>query len=333
MKGLVVGGGSIGTRHLNNLMAFGVNQLSVVEPEVERRTAIIEKGVTCFSSLERGFEWKPNFVIIATPTYLHVTQAVEAARKGFHLFVEKPLSHTEVGLKELLVEVERRGLVSLVGCNMRFHPGPAKVKEVLEQGSIGRVLFTRIHTGSYLPMWRPEQDYRKSYSANAKMGGGCILDCIHEIDLAHWYLGEVEEVFCFAEQLSNLEIDVEDVAFLICKHANRSLSEIHLDYVQQTYERGCQVVGEKGSIFWDFREGMVRWYNAANGHWQTFTQPENWQINQMYLDEMKHFLECIESGSATMLPIPEAIKVMRTALGAKVSARSGYFVSTKSIAL
>src|SRR5207244_10343135 len=101
-----------------------------------------------------------------------------------------------------------------------FHPGPAKVKQLLDQDSIGRILFARLHSGSYLPGWRPTQDYRASYSANARMGGGCILDCIHELDLARWYLGDVAEVFALAEHLSSLQLDVEDMAFLLCRHQN-----------------------------------------------------------------------------------------------------------------
>src|SRR5262249_30026105 len=154
-------------------------------------------------------------------------------------------------LLELKSLVREKKLTSLVGCNMRFHPGPARVKQLLEEEALGKILFARIHAGSYLPEWRPGSDYRSNYAAKAATGGGCLLDCIHEIDLARWYLGEVESVYCCAGHLSSLEMETEDVASLICQHTNGAVSEIHLDYVQRTYERGCQIVGEQGSIFWD----------------------------------------------------------------------------------
>jgi predicted dehydrogenase len=213
------------------------------------------------------------------------------------------------------------GVMSLVGCNMRFHPGPAKVKELLEDRRIGKLLFARIHAGSYLPDWRPNADYRENYAAQEETGGGCILDCIHEIDLARWYLGDVQELFCSAGHISSLKISTEDFAVLVCTHANGVRSEIHLDYVQRTYERGCQIVGDKGSIFWDFNASEVRWYNAETSHWTYFAQPEDWQLNQMYVDEMKHFLDCVRLRKQSVLPIPEAAAVMQIAFAAKESAR------------
>jgi predicted dehydrogenase len=327
VKALVVGGGSIGTRHLRNLKTLGINCLALVEPETQRQEALCrEMELDGFRWLDQALNWDPDFAIIASPTHLHAEQALEVARRGCHLFVEKPLSHMNKTLEELAEEIGRRGLISLVGCNMRFHPGPAKVKELLEQEVVGKLLFARVHTGSYLPGWRPWQDYRKSYSANAAMGGGCLLDCIHEIDLTRWYIGEVEEVFCVAGHLSSLEMDVEDVAALICKHANGTLSEIHLDYVQRTYERGCQIVGEQGSIFWDYNEGTVRWFDAGQNSWKTFAQPKDWQVNQMYVDELKHFLECVRAGRQTTLPVSDAVEIMRVVFAAKTSADSGCLV-------
>lgn len=334
MRALVVGGGSIGTRHLGNLKTLGVNHLGLVEPQAKRREVLRQEiEFDGFDQLSQGLDWNPDFAIIASPTHLHAEQALEVSRRGYHIFVEKPLSHTSEKLKELAEEIECRDLVSLVACNMRFHPGPTKVKELLEREVIGKILFARVHTGSYLPEWRPGQDYRKSYSASAAMGGGCILDCIHEIDLARWYLGEMEQVFCVAEHLSSFEIDVEDVAILICKHSNGSLSEIHLDYIQRTYERGCQIVGEQGSIFWNYCDGVVRWFNTVNDRWITFKQPDDWQVNQMYLDELQHFVTCVQMGTPTVFPVPEAVEVMRIALAAKASALSGCFVTTRSVVL
>ena len=102
-----------------------------------------------------------------------------------------------------------------------------------------------------------------------------------------------------------------------------AISEIHLDYVQRTYERGCQIVGELGSIFWDFNAKAVRWYDAANKEWTTYAPPETWEINQMYVDEMKHFLDCLRNGVATTLPIPAAAAVMRIVFAAKTSSAQG----------
>ncbi len=322
MKGLVVGFGSIGRRHLQNLGLLGVSEIGVVESDGERRErAAGELGVPVFADLADGLTWSPDFAVVATPTHLHVAQATQVASRGVALFVEKPLSHTPAGIPQLASLVRERGLISMVGCNMRFHPGPRKVKELLESERLGRILSARIHAGSYLPAWRPGTDYRLNYAAREETGGGCILDCIHEIDLARWYLGDALDVFCSAGHLSSLEIATEDVAVLVSRHSSGALSEVHLDYVQRTYERGCQIAGEDGSVFWDFRDKKVRWYDAASDHWTTFEQPAAWQLNQMYLDEMQHFLDCVRERRETVLPVAEAARVMDFVFAAKKSAQ------------
>jgi predicted dehydrogenase len=331
MKGLVIGGGSIGKRHLANLKMLGVQQLGLVETDLARQQAIAaELSVRAFADVEAGMEWQPDFVVIATPTNLHLEHGLRVVRDGVNVFLEKPLCHSAAGISEFAALVESKKVVSMVGCNMRFHPGPARVKQLLTEERIGRVLFAKLHTGSYLPQWRPSTDYRTNYAAREETGGGCILDCVHEIDLARWYLGDVREVLCMAGHISSLEIATEDVAAIVCRHMSGAISEIHLDYVQQTYERGCQIVGEHGSIFWDFTQKQVRWFDGATGEWTTFSQPDVWEVNQMYLDEMKHFIDAVASRRPTTLPIPEAVAVMQIAFAAKASAREGRVIPITS---
>ncbi len=331
MKGLVIGGGSIGKRHLANLKTLGVQHLGLVETDFARQQAVAAQiSVRAFADIEAGLEWQPDFVVIATPTHLHLEQGMRVVRDGFHLFLEKPLCHSSAGMPEFASLVESKKVVSMIGCNMRFHPGPILVKQLLTEDRIGHTLFARVHTGSYLPKWRPSTDYRRNYAAREETGGGCILDCIHEIDLTRWYLGEVREVVCMAGHVSSLEIETEDVAAIVCRHVSGAISEIHLDYVQQSYERGCQIVGDRGSIFWDFLQKEVRWFDGGTGQWTNFPQPEEWAVNQMYVDEMKHFLDCVASGRPTALPIPEAVADMQIAFAAKTSAHEGRVVATTS---
>ena len=334
MKALVVGGGSIGTRHLRNLKNLGINRLALVEPETQQRETLCqEMTLDGFSRLDQALNWDPDFAIIASPTHLHAEQALEIARRGCHLFIEKPLSHTSGKLKDLVEEIECRNLISLVGCNMRFHPGPARVKTLLEQGAIGRVLFARVFGGSYLPDWHPWEDYRHSYSANASMGGGCVLDGIHEIDLARWYVGEVKTVTAMVGQVSDLELDVEDVASIILQHVGGQHSEVHLDYVQRVRVRGCLVVGTDGSIAWDWSDHRVRYFRADQARWFEEPLPTEWSTNQMYVDEMAHFLQCVLSHRNTCNPVTEAAVVTGIALAAKRSSQERRFVDLSEVVI
>src|SRR5438309_1263907 len=163
---LIVGAGSIGTRHMKNLRELAVTSLAVVDIDAARRKELDREGVPAFASLEQGLAWQPQAVFIATPTQFHIEQAIEAAKAGCDLFIEKPLSHSLARCTELVELAEKNALITLVGCNMRFHLGPFRIKGLLEDQAIGRVLAARLQCGSYLPAWRPHQDYRTSYSAS-----------------------------------------------------------------------------------------------------------------------------------------------------------------------
>ena len=328
MKILVVGGGSIGKRHLTNVAPMVDGNVLLVEPDDERRSLVAdEAGVSAYASLEAGLDQEPDIALVATPNNLHVSNAITAAERGCHLFIEKPLSHDEEGLDELSRIVDERYLVTMIGCNMRFHPGPARVKKLIDENAVGTLRFLRVHTGSYLPGWRPWQDYRKSYSANRSMGGGVLLDCIHEIDLTRWYAGEVGSVNCTADRIGPLEIDTEDYAEISFQHTGGARSQIHLDYISRTYERGCSVHGDLGTIHWDFGEQRVRHYDAEADRWATYEQPAEWDVNRMYVAEMQYFLACVEAGVRTTLPVDDAARLMRVVFAAKRSAAKGELVA------
>ena len=101
-----------------------------------------------------------------------------------------------------------------------------------------------------------------------------------------------------ADKLSHLEIDTEDTAALLLRFASGAVGEIHLDYIQRAYRRTCQIIGEEGTIHWDFGAGQVRLYSAHEQCWKVFDNPMGWQANQMYVDEMAHFLRCIDGDEA-----------------------------------
>ena len=190
----------------------------------------------------------------------------------------------------------------------------------------GRKLFARVYGGSYLPDWHPDEDYRQVYSANSSLGGGCVLDGIHEIDLARWYMGAVETVAAMTGPIGDLDLEVEDVASVVLRHVGGQHSEVHLDYLQRVRVRGCLIGGTEGSIKWDWSDNNASWYRADSGDWEEEPLPEGWTINQMYEDEMTHFLGCVLSHRDTCNPVKEAAVIMRIAFAVKRSSRERHFV-------
>lgn len=331
MRMLVIGCGSIGKRHIRNLKALKAGEIIAQDVQPERCHEVEEQyGIKTFSHLDEALAQKPDATLICTPTSHHIPPALSAARHGCHLFIEKPLSHSLDSVDELLEIVAQKNLVTLVGCNMRFHSGIVKIKKLLENESIGKVLCARAQSGQYLPDWRPWEDYRQRYSASHSLGGGIILDGVHEIDYISWFLGKVEQVFCFADKLSHLEIDVEDLAEILLYFDSGAIAEVHLDYIQRSYGRSCQIIGEQGTILWDFSDKQVKVYSAKTREWQLFSEEHDYDTNQMYIEEMKHFIECLEGKAKPTQDINTGKSVLEIALTAKESAKTGKLINLRS---
>ena len=210
---------------------------------------------------------------------------------------------------------------------MRFHPGLVVVKRLLEQGVAGRVVAARVEVGNYLPDWHPYEDYRQGYSARSDLGGGILLDAIHEIDYIRWLLGPVRSVACFFDKLSHLEIQTEDTAALLLRFTQGTIGEVHLDYVRRTYSRTSQIIGDEGTVCWDYSAGEVRVYRAASKAWETIANPSGWQPNQMYVDELAHFVRCLDGRETPTLDIFDAARVLDIVLAAKESSLTGRVIT------
>jgi predicted dehydrogenase len=328
---LVIGCGSIGRRHIRNLISLNAGDIIVYDINRERLTDVAkEYNVKKYNRIDDALSQKPDVAFICTPTSLHVSHALSSAESSCHLFIEKPLSDSMDGVNELIKIVTKKQLVNLVGCNMRFHPGIATMKQLIDMKSIGRMICARVQAGQYLPDNHPWEDYRQTYSARRCLGGGIILDGIHEIDYITWFLGEVKRVSCFTGKLSSLEIDTEDTAEILLRFKEGSIAEVHLDYIQRTYSRSCQIIGEEGTIFWDFNGKQVRMYNVKSGKWQIFCQKPDYDINEMYIEEIKHFIQCINEGKRTVQDINSAKKVMGIALAAKRASQEETVISMEA---
>jgi predicted dehydrogenase len=325
MKVLVVGCGSIGHRHIRNLRALGVSDILAFDPAQERLEGVAqEHQVFACPTLESGLAQNPDAVLVCTPPHLHTLVAQQALEAGAHVFIEKPIANTLDGLDDLLAKARLHKRLICVGYNLRFQARLCKLKEMLDGGAIGKPLMICAEFGQYLPDWRPSQDYRTGYNVSAEMGGGIILDASHELDYVRWLGGEVESVYCVAGHLSSLEMDTEDAAAITLRLASGIIVEVHLDCIQRSYARNCKVAGEEGTLMWDFNEG-VRLYLAATGRWETFPMTE--KPNDMYVEEMRHFLACL-CGEAT--PVVDGYtgrRVLEIALAARQSAAEGRAVA------
>jgi predicted dehydrogenase len=282
----------------------------------------MESCIKIYPNLNQALASNPHAVLICNPSSLHLPIAIQVAHAGCHLFIEKPLSHSWDGIEDLLSVIREKKLVTLMGFNLRFHPGLKLTKSLVEEGGIGRVLNIRAQVGQYLPDWHPWEDYHQGYSARRDLGGGVILDLIPELDYVRWLVGEVCQIACFAGHVSDLEIETEDVAEILLHFENGVIGNVHMDYIQRSPSRTCRIVGEEGNIVWDYYANEVRLFETRKPGWQVFRQ-EGFERNDMFVAEMQHFLACLEGRESPVVDVEEGAKILRLALAARESAETG----------
>lgn len=325
MKFLVVGCGSIGERHIRNLKNLSDGEIIACDINRERLSVIEKKYDILVSTDSRGvLNHKPDAVIICTPPNSHIPVALNAVKHSTHCFIEKPLSNNLDGVDELIKKAKEKNLILFVGYNLRFHPGLKLTKRMVGEGRIGKMLSAEVEFGQYLPDWRPWQDYRQSYTAKKDLGGGIILDGSHEIDYIRWLMGEIKEVSCFANKISNLKVETEDTAEILFKFESGAIAQLHLDFVQRVYSRSCKLIGERGTISWDYSGKFVKIYTIESKNWEIFNIEAD--PNDMYIEEMKHFIKCLLGEAKPPVDGRSGERVLEIALAARKSSIIGAVV-------
>jgi predicted dehydrogenase len=262
MRFLIAGLGSIGRRHLNNLLALGEQDIILYRTGRGSLSDEMLQGLPVETDLDLALQREPDAVIVSNPTALHLDVAIPAARAACSLLLEKPVSHSMERIPELQEALREGGGKVLVGYQLRYHPGLQYVRRQLQEGAAGMPVSARAHWGEYLPGWHPWEDYRRGYSAQASLGGGVVLTLSHPLDYLMWMLGEVETVWAFAGRCGDLQIDVEDTAEIGLQFAGGVLGSVHLDYYQQPHAHHLEIVGTQGTLRWDNSSGSAALYRA-----------------------------------------------------------------------
>ncbi len=347
MKVLFVGLGGIGQRHLRNLRSILGPAVEVHAYRVRRSTPTltdqleVEPGadletkyhVIVHHDLGSALAVKPEAAFICNPSSLHVPVAMAAAEAGCHLFIEKPLSHNLEGVEALIQLVERRRLTGLVGYPLRFHPCIQNLHRMLAHGQIGRPLAARAEVGEYLPNWHRYEDYRQMYAARADLGGGVLLSQIHEMDYLYWLFGLPKRICTLGGHLSSLEIDVEDVASSVLEfevNERKVPVQLHQDYVQRPSARGCTVLGDSGKIVTNLSSLTVERYDAQ-GQLAEKLSFDGFPRNELFMSEMKHFLDCIAGRVSPVVSLRDGAQSLRMALAARRSLETGQIMELASL--
>lgn len=326
MRFLLTGSGSIGRRHLGNLRHLFPHARIDLLSSRGRALECPPEATRVVTSLGESLADGLDAAVVASPAPFHVATCRALLEAGVPVLVEKPLSDTLEGVESLLKTARSRNRVLVVGYTLRFHQAVRRLQEAVRSRAIGKVLSAQFQVGQYLPDWRPAADYRETVSARRDLGGGALLELSHEIDYAQTLLGPIVQVVALAGRVSSLEINVEDCVDLLVRFAGGTQASIHLDFLDRAPFRGCRLVGTDGTLEWDASAHEVRQYGPASRDGAVLISTRGVDRNEMYLAQLRHFLNAIETGTDSQATAEGAHSTLQVIDAARRSAAAGTLV-------
>jgi predicted dehydrogenase len=294
---------------MDNLRALGaVREFLVLRPRGREEGAPAD--AVFVARIEQAFERRPDFAVVASPSASHMNSLLPLLEAGIPCYVEKPPvtnAHDVARLRAI-----KSLPVTMTGCNLRFLPSLRLLRETIRSGSIGRPVRANLQAGQWLPDWRPGADYRATYSASARLGGGVIFDLIHEIDAARWLFGEFDKVRAMSAKLSRLEIDAEDSAGILLGRGGGPIVSIGLDYVARPPIRRYEVFGDEATLTWDLASQQLR-----RGSEILDSGPTGFDVAGTYRAAMVAFLSAVQAGGAASPDLADGLSSTELALQAR----------------
>lgn len=322
---LVIGTGSIGTRHLVILKTAGVSVMALSRRR-HRAGELTDGGIDVCGSIAEAAEDGIDSAIIASDTSRHVADAAEALAAGMHVLIEKPIAATLADAQCIRESARHAARQIFVGCTLRFSESLHLFRSWLPR--IGRIYTVRIECQSYLPSWRPHRDYRQSYSARYAEGG-VLRDLIHELDYAGWQYSWPTQVQATLENSGELGIEAEESADLFWTTAEGVALSIRLDYLARLPRRRMCAIGENGEIEWNGLTQRVE-LRLPNGGDEAFESSQT--RDDMLLAQDRAFLDSCRKPEAVDQRLASLEDGMRAVAICDAARRSSQLRREESVA-
>ncbi|HWT73645.1 MAG TPA: Gfo/Idh/MocA family oxidoreductase [Mobilitalea sp.] len=309
MKICFIGLGSIGTRHLRNIsrildqrkIAYIIDAFRTGSTELsDDLTALLHEEYRAIDQLPKDYD----IIFITNPTSLHFETIQSVMDKTRHLFIEKPIFESCNYQIDNLSRKEEG--IYYVACPLRYSPVIKYIKDFICNE---KVLSVRAISSSYLPEWRKGVDYRNVYSAKKALGGGVSLDLIHEWDYLTYLFGMPEKIYNLNGHFSELEIDCDDISVYIAKYKDK-LAEVHLDYIGRKTTRKLELYCKDTVISADLIANRIEFSGACE-------KGVVLEKEDIYLNEMNHFLDIISGKAGNSNDIKHAYQVLELAIANK----------------
>ena len=325
---LIVGRGSMGKRH------FEISRKLFPKAEIAVYSASgdLNSFPLAFTTREEISRFLPQISVLANKTSEHLEFATFLANLNSHLLIEKPISFDLSDIEALLMAKKRNRLKILVGYNLQYLGSFKCITDLLAKEKIGRVLDVRIEVGQNLESWRPSRDYRETASAKQRDGGGVLRELSHEINYLLELCGTPRWVFGSTAKVSELEIDVEDIAHLILgmrgKDGSEFMASLSLDFVRQDKTRKCVIIGTQGTLEWDILAGTIKETTGQPGQVSIFCDAND-SISDTYLAEWEDLIGAISVDKEPHGSLEIAINSLEVLLACEESQRTNSRIEFK----
>lgn len=315
MRVAVVGYGSIGRRHCQNLARLGVGRRVVVRRANGANPAFrVPDDALIVHSIEDSLAAGIDLAIVCNPTSMHVAAARKYLAAGVAVLVEKPLSADLAEAERFAAEAESAGVGSGMAYCLRYHPAYALAYEQLQQGALGPLRQAYAWFESFLPDWHPWEDYRQSYAGRRGLGGGVLPTLDHEIDFMLWCLGPPRCSTGSTSRSGLLVGDIDDTARLVFEYEGYT-AEIDLSIAARRRRRGFEFVGSKASLAFSFEGLGLRLIDHERRTEKTLWHEPDYDVNLMYLNLLDDALNAFSSGGVFPIPIRAGLEALRVAGG------------------
>lgn len=308
----VVGYGSIGRRHCDNLGRLGVSRRIVVRRAESSNPAFTPPpDVTVVHSVPAAIEHGLDLAIVCNPTSQHVPSTLEFVAAGVPVLIEKPLAHRLADAERLLVAVRQEGAWAAMAYAMRYHPAYARARECLQSGRLGRVLYAKAWFETYLPDWHPWEDYRQSYAARRDLGGGVLPTLDHEIDFLNWCLGAPLAAGGKIARSGAIEIDAGDVAALSIEYGGNLLATVLLSLCRRPLSRGFEFIGSDAMLHYDFDSTRLTLQSSQSSASEVLWDGSAYDFNELYLEMLSDVLSALDGGRATPISLESGVETLK----------------------
>jgi len=335
LKGLIIGCGSIGARHLYNLKSLGFSTIAIFDENKQKLNDLSKKyDVTKFSSLDSALSiFKPDFSIVCTYPSTHIKLASICINFNSHVFIEKPLSSSLNGIESMLKKADRKNLKVAVGYNLRFDAGLNLLKKNIKKYTNHTPLSILSEWGHNIKWWKPGNNFKNHYILQKR--NGIILDDSHEYDYVRWLLDDVVvSVYCQTRKSKTIKTQTESIASIILKFKKGTIATFVIDYMRPYYERKCHVICETGDFKWEFvpkNDNWKQYETKANSlvssrfvnHRKIKTEKFDVKLNDMYVNEIKDFINSIIMNKKPLVNGWDGLKTLKIGLAALSSSKTG----------